>query len=396
MRIKPKCSIQEIINGQAAKLDDKINRLKRQKLEEVKLQKELLQRRIENLDESIKYLDHSELKESSPKFRKTVETEEEVERKKKEFRALAKKLQREKDERKYLKEKDELDHQLKLIAEAEEYKRLEQARADDLKLAKQKQLEDLQAKKLQRRHEMEITKLHFLDKTPETVKPKFVIMEEKYKNEIEMPELERRKLELAKKRQKLGSVGIEEIAEHAKIYKEIAKEAQIRRDREKIKRGIDNTVYNYTSPTKASKINYESEAPDEKMRREHDEKVKKSEKIRRYGEIVKELFYPTIDENKRAEMLKAKQQVNLPKILKPVRDPDLATFEKLNKSTDAIHSTPQTERKQKRAKKIRKISVNSRTPDIKEKTVDYLAERRALKAQLDNELHRLFEKQHVT
>lgn len=125
-------------------------------------------------------------------------------------------------------------------------------------------------------------------------------------------------------------------------------------------------------------------------------KSKNQKKIRRYGEIVKELFYPTIDENKRAEMLKAKQQVNLPKILKPVRDPDLATFEKLNKSTDAIHSTPQTERKQKRAKKIRKISVNSRTPDIKEKTVDYLAERRALKAQLDNELHRLFEKQHVT
>lgn len=45
-------------------------------------------------------------------------------------------------------------------------------------------------------------------------KPLYMQMEEKFKQEVEMPELERRKRELQKRRNMVGRVPIEEIVEH--------------------------------------------------------------------------------------------------------------------------------------------------------------------------------------
>ncbi|CAG9323165.1 unnamed protein product [Blepharisma stoltei] len=384
--------VTSIINKHSSKIDSQVEKMNKSRLEHAKIQKELLTRRLEDLDSSIKMLETSNDSNISPKkTQQKYELDEDSERKIKDFKALAKRLQREKEMRRLMKEKDQSYYHLKLIAEAEEARRIEIENEEMWKINKQKQIEELKEKARIRKEELEHQKQIFREKSPDFSKPFYIVMEEKYKNEIEMPELEKRKIELAKKRQQVQPISLEEILDHAKKYKEITKEAQLRREREKHKWGMDNSIQSFTTPSRTQTY-YDSESKEEELKRDHDERLKKREKQKRYGEIVRELFYPTIDEKKRFEIQKIKDRLNLPKILKPIKE---STYEKLNRSTDAIQGI---EKKPKKVKKERNISEHvSKTPDVKSKTivVDYLAERRAEKSHLEHDLHRLFTKQEV-
>ena len=120
-----------------------------------------------------------------------------------------------------------------------------------------------------------------------------------------MPELERRKAELNKKRQAFEPVNYEAIQEHSKRYQQMQEERQARRDKAAKQRKMDQKL-TYMVATQKSVFTqafkqHDKEQAEEKIREKEERKMLKL-KANRYGEIVREMYQPQIDEEKAAEM----------------------------------------------------------------------------------------------
>lgn len=245
--------------------------------------------------------------------------------------------------------------------EIEEKRRIEDAQIKELE--KKRRVEELLKKKETRKKQMDFFK-ELGDKEYKeviTTKPLYIKFEENYEEQVLMPELEKKKAELARKREFLQPIRRNEIMDHMKKYQEIAYENQARRELSAKNKQIE---FKYNNSTGIIKSRFTDNILEEERRKKEEldkldaEKKLLVEKKKRYASLVKEMFAPSVDEFKRQEMVLIQEKLKHPVRLKIMEN----------------RSASDEDKPKKRWKKNNLIPEPP--PKREGKIVDYLAEKR--------------------
>ena len=232
-------------------------------------------------------------------------------------KALVAKLAKERTEREKKRLEREEKARIKMQEEIEEY---EKKKFEEIMLKeeeKRKRVEELLYKKDQRKRQIEYLKEIGEKEFREVItsKPLYVKIEENYEEQVLMPELEKKKAELAKKREFFQPIKKQEIAEHMKKYQENSLENQMRREihnkNKQIEFKYNNSAYIIKSKFTENILEEEKKKKEEKEQQEQGKK-KLLEKKKNYSSVVKEMFAPSIDEFKRQEMLLIQEKLKHP------------------------------------------------------------------------------------
>ncbi|CAG9328229.1 unnamed protein product [Blepharisma stoltei] len=291
---------------------------------------------------------------------------------------LTKKLEKEMQEREKRKYEREQEMLLK-----EEQERYELEKLKELALKQQEDLKNQRLKELKEKSEARKREIAAMKEIGETEykkviseKPLYKKIQENYQQEILMPELEKKKAELAKKRNLFKPLDRYDILEHSKNHDELMRESEERR-----KQNIRNRSLEYKM--NAASLSLKTRFTDvileeEKKKKEELEKqeiIKKSlyEKKQQYAEIVKEMFQPTVDPYKQHEMqlIVEKLKHNIP--MKSISH---------TKSSRSVSERRSDSSREKDTKSVlnRKWKENPMIPKPKPKRepvlIDYLGERR--------------------
>lgn len=189
-------------------------------------------------------------------------------------------------------------------------------------------------------------------------KPLFQIYEEKFNVEILMPELERRKEELKKKREIFQPIKSDRLKVHSEWYDSIKEKHREQFSKEQIKKlreervrekGIIENSWN-------AKAIEEKRNQQELEQKKLAEKREKIEKMKNYAEIAQEMYNPCLEKEKISDK-------SLKKVKKPLKNP---------KSEGESQEKPEW--------KPKKFKPNTLIPPQKKlklpKIVDYLKDRR--------------------
>ncbi|CAG9320225.1 unnamed protein product [Blepharisma stoltei] len=353
-------------------------RLQHRKLEEAKTKKKHLKSQLKLLDDSISFLEQSLPSHQSHK-KLINESEEEHQQKVKKFKELTKRLNEEKLKRKIVIEKLEAQRQEKLIKEAEELMLAKQEMEEEARILKQKKLEELKIKAQERKENIKEMRKFLKESSQKSFeKPTFQVLEEKFKTNIELPELEKRKTELAKIHLLYRPLSHDDLECHAQKLEEIHKEAEKRREKEKSEKKTDEkidaaTIAQLQTTSLIKAIEQQKKEKLEKDREAYEKKIM-SQKQRNYAEIVKEMFTPVIDMKKRYELLMKIEKRKKGNIIKQEKL-------KVNRSLSVIRQDTEIH-SQKRHSQAKSV-----VPEIKNKAkiVDYLAERRKYRSNISVE-----------
>ena len=174
-----------------------------------------------------------------------------------------------------------------------------------------KELEKMQERTRRRKKELEeaeYRKIQYTDLLRE--KPLYQKIEERYFDQIEMKELERRKEELAKKRINFQPLNKSEIIEHAKKHDQILKEKE--------KNSIfsivnESKTYNSKNIVEVIKRDNEKRAEEERVLRD---KLQRIENKKQYGQVVRDLYAPAVDKFKQMELLLRMEKLKNPVVKK--------------------------------------------------------------------------------
>ena len=227
----------------------------------------------------------------------------------------------------YLEQKKRKDKIKKHIQELEkviqEEKLLKQEQLKKQKELKEKeyktQLVKMHKKKEMREKELEDIKNYDKSfKEIKKIKPLYVQISEKYWKEIEMPELEKRKSELSKKRL-MNSISTKQLQEHAKWYENIKQDNLRKSQNEQKTKSIDRKIQSSDSTFTfwKQKLVEEEKQLKEEQKRAQEQRAKMLDKRITYGNFVKQTFLPSIDLSKRSEIEKRKENLaSSSKILK--------------------------------------------------------------------------------
>lgn len=198
-------------------------------------------------------------------------------------------------------------------------------------------------------------------------KPLYQKMQEKFLQDIEMPELEKRKAELAKKRLLFQPLNREDLQEHAKWYQSVKKEHTSHVEKEVTNKNIDLQV-NQLGIMKPFKL--EKQVDDKEKQQQ--EKLKLFDRKIKYADLVREMFTPSIDKFKQKEL-----ELRVEKLKHPVRKEGIKAVHE--RSYVESHSDSES----KRIFKPRLVPKNPKVQEEKLKRepniVDYLGERRKIR-----------------
>lgn len=273
------------------------------------------------------------------------------------------KMTRDRWEREKKKIEREEKARMKVLASIEEEERLKMYENFKREKEKERRVEELLKKKEKRKKMIEELKEIGEKEFREVIsnKPLYLKIEENYEEQVLMPELEKKKAELARKREFLQPIRRSEILDHMKKYQETAIESQVRREIQIKNKQLE---FKYNSSACAMKSRFtdrvleEEKKKKEEMEKAGHDRIQLVEKKKKYADIVKEMFVPSIDEFKKQEMLLIQERLK-----NPVR---IKLTEK---------SISDEENKPKR--KWKKNPMVPEPPPKKEaKVVDYLAEKR--------------------
>ena len=228
---------------------------------------------------------------------KEEETREFIKKMKKDQKERERRLKEREDE-----EKARLEQEEELV---ERRKQEELLKAEEDKI---RRLRDLKAKSSKRKQEVqnliEIGNQEY--KKVVSSKPLHEKIEEKYFSKVLMPELERHKLELAKKREMLQPIIRSAILEHAKKHDQIMEEHEI----QKRNQSQEN---NYDAGKLRSKFTLayieDQKNKRKELEKEQIEKKNLIEKKKQYAELVLEMYQPTIDPAKQLELKLIKERL---------------------------------------------------------------------------------------
>jgi hypothetical protein len=216
-----------------------------------------------------------------------------------------KKDQKERERRQKEREEEERYKQLEEDKIIERRKQEESLRAEEEKIRRLKELKEKSSKrKKEIKNLIELGNQEY--KKVISAKPLHEKIEEKYFSKVLMPELERHKLELAKKREMLQPINRSAILEHAKKHDQVIEEHEM----QKRNQSQEN---NYDVGKLRSKFTL-AYIEDQKRRRQEQDKEqmeKKSlvEKKKQYAELVLEMYQPTIDPAKQLELKLIKERL---------------------------------------------------------------------------------------
>ena len=285
---------------------------------------------------------------------------------------MKEKKQELKNKRKQRRDKEAYKTQSYLSKASEKKKELEEER-------KQKVLERIEEhkqhleKEKEARAERENHWKEFKQKE-KTSKPLYKKIEDKYKSDILMPELERKKRQLGDIRKFHNPIKREDLDEHEKNYQERIK---IEREKQRLKREkwyseIGYGVYDENRyKTKFYDKAREEEKQKENVQRvESQERKRKNDKMNNYAKIVKEMHWPQVSERKKKELEELKH--NMEHSNKPhFRSPRVQS--RYNSS-----ESPEREKilKKPNWKKFHNPMIPKPEPKREPVKVDWLAERR--------------------
>ncbi|CAG9318079.1 unnamed protein product [Blepharisma stoltei] len=281
----------------------------------------------------------------------------------------------------------------KLELESKEMEERQKRQEEEKKLKIQEKLEEIEIRKKER--EEKIIESNKAFKHVASVKPLFQKLEERYQQQYIIPELEKRKYELAQKRQMLAPINMKEIISHEKNYFENFEELRHRRELELKRKKQDIALH------EASLVFYKSKAAQvlekeelEKMQEQMKKDIERTDNIEKrkiYGDIISEMFRPICFKPSKAETTSS--QNKKPKKLEIQKSLDSKQFEPLefnkngsnterNKKNTDILRRKNSIRSQTN-KKLRKPpneSVNSSVQSLgmkkEQKSIDYLRELR--------------------
>eukprot|EP00347_Sterkiella_histriomuscorum_P008518 403344795 len=327
-----------------------------------------------------------------------------------EAKSFIKRVAKEREEReriKQFKQKQIEDKQKKDQEEQQKLQEEQQKRSEiEYKSKKQEILQQMKEKEEQRKK--------FRDETAVAVKqvmraqPLYMVIEQKYKSEIELPELDQQKQKLKQLRSFYKPVNELGIDKHKKNYEIQRKqmENEIRKQRDLQSKSIREHV---------AQLRYKphlNDFKDEEIQRqmEEQEKVKEEkkriqEKVGNYAKYVKEMYWPKVSETKRNELMLIKSNLKTQpaqrvysarrKQLPSLNDENYEDFmnDSSNQGLSHINSMPQlssihgytpqhksTKKKLNWGNKSKNQSINpeSRSGQIADmvKSVDYLKDQR--------------------
>ncbi|CAG9329258.1 unnamed protein product [Blepharisma stoltei] len=366
----PKSSsrLSPIIKKQSNKLEAIEEKHREHSLKEFRHQKETLKHKLEYVEDSIS------LFKESPKIVKvpsTADKKEEEKLKQEKAAEFAKKLQEEQINRmKRLKEREQ-----KIIKkwESEENKKQLELMVLEQKILeeKEKRLRDLQLRGELRREQLKRAKSEMRGVRNSDVLYKKI--EKKFEENVIIPELERRKEELAKKRELFSPKRNEE---KDGIHKESSE--QLNTIKEKV---LESSLKTYRLHRIPEVIIQDKEEL-KKFEKEAEEKRILIEKRKKYGEMIKEYHAPEIDPFKKKEMELIRLRLNFPSqkrgFLKSVvhRSHSVKNFQKQAMSDSGSPSKFQP------SHRLREINSS----DQKQRAIpkDYLKEQRAIREQFQN------------
>jgi hypothetical protein len=183
-------------------------------------------------------------------------------------------------------------------------------------------------------------------------KPLFQKIEERYIEQIEMRELDRRKEELARKRLNFQPLNKSDLLDHAKKHDALLKESKKR----SLSTLPESQTYNSKSILEVLRRDNERREEEEKVLRE---KLQRVENKKIYGQAVRDLYAPAVDKFKQMEILLRMEKLKNPVVKKKI------TLE---------GSTAQSESEIKFVRKVKKSEEKKEeVREEKKKQVDYLA-----------------------
>ena len=232
----------------------------------------------------------------------------EFRQKEEETKGFVKKLRKEQKEREMRLREREEEERLKMIDEAKELEKQRKEAILRQEEEKLKRVKELKVKSKKRKEESkELIELGNQEyKKVISSKPFHEIMEEKYYTKVLMPELERHKQELAKKRELLQPINRSAILEHAKRHDQLIEEHDLQKRNISQENGYD-----------AAKLRskYTLAYIEEKRKKKHEienealEKKSLVEKKKQYAELVLEMYQPTVDPAKQLELKLIKEKL---------------------------------------------------------------------------------------
>lgn len=282
---------------------------------------------------------------------------------------LIQKLQTEKKQRHLRQQQREKKQNQKLFIENQLLQQSKQEANIRAEESKRQYLKDLKEKSLKRKEQ--IQELNFFGNREYrkvlSSKPMHKKIEEDYFNKIIMPEFQRHKSELAKKRELFQPINRSEIVEHARFHDQMIQEHHV-----KIRNFPHEKAHN--TPKYRSKYTY-AYMEDMKKNKEKLEnllmiKRKMTEKKKHYAELVLEMYRPIIDPAKQLEMndMRKKIETSSAKSFKKITDGSSSA-----KDLTRDYSSKEYRHKVKWKKKPMVFEIEKKRVPVK---IDWLAERR--------------------
>ncbi|CAG9332015.1 unnamed protein product [Blepharisma stoltei] len=314
------------------------------------------------------------------KINKLDSSLEEIE-KTKAAKKLAKKLAKEMQER----EKRRLEREKEMLVK-EEQERLEYERLKELALKQEEEKKAQRLKELKEKSDARKREIATMKEIGETEykkviseKPLFKKIQDNYQQSVLMPELEKKKAELAKKRNLFKPLDHYDLVEHSRHHDEIMQEFDERRKQNLKNRSLEHKM-NAASLSLKSRFT-DTILEEEKKKKEEFEKEGINKKILydkklQYAELVKEMFQPSIDPYKKHEMQLIVERLKHNAIVR-------STI--YTKSSRSVSERRSDSSREKETKSVlgKKWKENPMIPKPKPKRepifVDYLGERRKLR-----------------
>ena len=177
-----------------------------------------------------------------------------------------------------IEENNELKHSQYLI----ELNEKEKKRKDELEKMKEKKEKRLKELEQLKKAQSEIN-LHL------NSKPLFIKLEETFKNNVEMPELKKRKEELLKKRLKFSPIQHDRIKDHIKWYNDFRASEEAKIKRELANKNLESQMRSSSLVQNTWSLKWMEE--EEKLKRIKEKKLR-IEKMNKYSQLIKELSVP--------------------------------------------------------------------------------------------------------
>lgn len=274
--------------------------LRQAKLNKASKLKEELQARLDLINKSIENLKPEDpVVQKKPKLLSSEDRKEHQLSEHKKAEAIAKKLKKYTKQQKaieegILKQLKKIEKKVKQQKDEEKFNEQYEIfmRKERIKEEREKMIEKRQ-KRMQEKQEL--NKVKSEPNVYLTKKPLFQKYEEKFNNEIMMPELERRKEELRKKREMLSPLSSDKLKDHVNWYESFRDSRKQKFEKEMNRKLLEQKKREFELLGNVSRT-FELNRNDSEQRLK--QKIKLIEKGKNYAEIAKQLYNPFLDSDK--------------------------------------------------------------------------------------------------